>query len=183
MHGVILYGPPGAGKNTVTRALHRHDSTYALFQRLKVGEGRITGYRMSTASDIDAIRADGQVIWENRRYGALYVVDRPTLFADLVDHIPVLHLGQVEAIDAVVGATPGARWVVAYLWCPRDIAAARISNRGTGDLDARLDAWDATPPPQHPHVSINTADVSPRDAAQQIRDSFTTSHANAGPVK
>jgi guanylate kinase len=52
-------------------------------------------------------------------------------------------LGQVEAVKAVAGALP-TQWVTACLWCPRDVAAMRIAQRGTGDAGARLRAWDET---------------------------------------
>ncbi|MGH3686136.1 MAG: hypothetical protein ACRDRU_06545 [Pseudonocardiaceae bacterium] len=76
---VILYGPPAAGKDTVTNALTWLDSSYQLYQRLKVGAGRTAGYRRTTLSHVDALRSAGCVIWETRRYGALYVIDRASL--------------------------------------------------------------------------------------------------------
>lgn len=50
MPAVMLYGPPAAGKDTVTEALIRLDRSYRLYQRLKVGAGRTDGYRMTTLS-------------------------------------------------------------------------------------------------------------------------------------
>lgn len=97
------------------------------------------------------------------------VVDRPALLERLSDHIPVLHLGQPEAVDAVVQATPSARWLVVYLWCPRDIAADRIVARDTGDAEARLHAWDETPSLPGAHLSINTAETTPDAAAREIQ--------------
>jgi ATP-dependent 26S proteasome regulatory subunit len=35
--GVILYGPPGAGKDTITAELSRLRPEFTLFQRLKAG--------------------------------------------------------------------------------------------------------------------------------------------------
>jgi len=35
--GVLLYGPPAAGKDTVSAALIAVDARYVLFERLKVG--------------------------------------------------------------------------------------------------------------------------------------------------
>lgn len=50
--GVILYGPPGAGKDTVTAELVQQDPSYALFERLKAGPGRTpaTGSHRSSTS-------------------------------------------------------------------------------------------------------------------------------------
>lgn len=168
MRGVILYGPPAAGKDTVTRALCALDERYDLFLRLKAGPGRTAGYRLATEHQLDKLRRQGDIIWENRRYGAVYVVDRPTLASYLGKGIPILHLGQIEAVKAVTYAASNARWLVTYLWCPRDIAAARIAERGTGDASARLTAWDETKPLLDAGLQINTAQVSPEDAAQAI---------------
>jgi guanylate kinase len=169
MPAVMLYGPPAAGKDTVTKALTRLDNSYRLHQRLKVGAGRATGYRMTTQSHITALRSAGSVVWETRRYDALYVVDRASLTNMLEVCIPVLHVGQVEAVKAVTTALPPARqWVTVWLWCPRDVAAARITKRGTGDTASRLRAWDETAPLPDADISVNTADVHPADAAATI---------------
>ncbi len=165
---MILYGPPGAGKDTITRTLQELDPRYVLYPRLKAGQGERTGYRMTTRSALDALRSQGEIVWENQRYDSVYAVDRESLAQRLEEHVPVLHLGQVEAIDAVVGATPRTRWLVVHLWCPRDVAAERIAARGHGDAAARLRAWDDTRSPARYDVAIDTAETTPDDAAQEI---------------
>lgn len=52
MPAVILYGPPAAGKNTVTKALNELNDDYRMYERLKVGPGRTSGYRISEPSRI-----------------------------------------------------------------------------------------------------------------------------------
>jgi guanylate kinase len=99
---VMLYGPPAAGKNTATEALVRLDDSYQIYERLKVGAGRTAGYRMTTLSHVDALRSAGSLVWETRRYDALYVVDRTSLTDMLEVCIPVVHLGQAEAVKAVI---------------------------------------------------------------------------------
>lgn len=169
MPTVILYGPPAAGKDTVTKALTRLDESYRLYRRLKVGAGRTTGYRMTTLSHVNALRSAGSVVWETRRYDALYVVDQASMTDMLEVYIPVLHVGQVGAVKAVTTTLPPAiQWVTVWLWCPRDVATARITKRGTGDTIARLRAWDETAPLPNADISINTADVHPADAAAAI---------------
>jgi guanylate kinase len=169
MLGVMLYGPPASGKDTVTKALHRLDPSCVLFPRLKVGGGRTTSYRMTDSASVEALRMRGDVIWENHRYGALYLIDRPALVHRLQHHVPVLHLGQPEAIDAVIAATPGTSWAIVALWCPREVAAQRLTARGSDDVAARLCAWDTTPPIARAALTLNTAKHSPDAAARLIK--------------
>lgn len=168
MPGVILYGPPAAGKDAVTEALVELDENYCFYQRLKVGAGRTSGYRMTTLEHIDALRRAGDVIWENRRYDALYVVDRASLVELLNVCVPVLHLGQIQAVQAVTEAMPGTQWVIVGLWCPRDVAARRLAERGTGDTVTRLRAWDETPLLPSAHLTINTAGIDPAGVAGTV---------------
>lgn len=173
MRGVILYGPPAAGKDTVTRALHSIDPAYQLFPRLKVGPGRTRGYRMTNLENLEQMRSSDDVVWENRRYGAIYVVDRTRLEADLKGHIPVLHLGQIEAVQAIWSSVSAARWLTVYLYCNRAVARERIHARSTGDTEARLRAWDETHPLMDADFTIDTGSVSPGKAARQIHERFT----------
>ena len=170
--GVNLYGPPAAGKDTITEALHRLNPRYRLFRRLKAGAGRTAGYRMSTSAALDELRQSRDLIWENRRYGALYAVDRPALLNDLATGYPVLHLGQVEAIEAVVKSTPDAKWSVVYLWCPRDVAEKRLMARNPADVERRLEAWDQTMPLEGADLTIDTGHVTPDAAAEEIHRLF-----------
>ena len=75
--GVILYGPPASGKDTVTAALTELNPRYAQFARLKVGAGKSAGYRMGTAEQLRELEAAGDVVYANTRYGNTYVIDRP----------------------------------------------------------------------------------------------------------
>jgi guanylate kinase len=175
MPAVILHGPPAAGKDTVTKALTRLDESYRLYRRLKVGAGRTAGYRMTTSSHINTLRSAGSVVWENRRYDALYVIDRVWLTGMLETCIPVLHVGQPEAVEAVTAALPPAtQWITVWLWCPRDVAAGRITERGTADTAERLRAWDETAPLPEADISINTAETHPIDAAATIHSQVHT---------
>jgi guanylate kinase len=169
MRGVILYGPPAAGKDTVTAALSALDPNYRHFRRVKVGGGRSTGYRMSDESHVAALRTRGDIVWENRRYGALYVVDRPGLRADLVESVPVVHVGQVGAVEAIRSQTPEAHWTPVYLWCPRPTAKQRMIDRGDDDVPERLCVWDSTPPlAAQGVVRIDTSTSTPEQTARHI---------------
>lgn len=166
--GVILYGPPAAGKDTVDAALRALSDDYVHFARVKVGEGRREGYRMATSAALQDLREHGGVVWENSRYGATYVVDRPGLIDALGRGVPILHLGQVEAVDAVVSTVSGALWVVVSLWCPENVAVDRLRQRGSVDVTARLEAWRATPELGVADLRFDTSMVQPCDAARRI---------------
>lgn len=172
-HGVVLYGPPAAGKDTVTRALTELNSRYAQFARLKVGSGKSSGYRMGTAEQLHALEAAGDVVYANARYGNTYVIDRPGLDAAFEAGVPVVHLGQVDGIQALVDGYR-ADWVVVLLWCSRDATARRSEGRGDADTAARLAAWDATREDLDVHVAmtwdltVDTTTASPQESARRI---------------
>lgn len=168
MNGVILYGPPASGKDTVTAELARLDQRYRLFRRAKHGPGRTTGYRMITAAELAELRARDEVVWENDRYGATYVVDRAHLHATATAGIVVLHLGQVQAVRTVLAAVPEVEWLTVELWCPRTVAAQRIAARTTGDDDARLAAFDQTVRLVDAQLRIDTGVLSAEQAAHRI---------------
>ncbi|MEV6432968.1 hypothetical protein [Nocardia sp. NPDC051463] len=174
---IVMYGPPAAGKDTVTSALAEADPKFRHYQRLKVGPGRAAGYRIGSADDLAQLVAAGDVIYANQRYGATYVIDRSELAALLdAGDTPVLHVGQPEAIDALLTAVPTVRWVIVELWCPRDVAAARSAARGTNDTAARLAAWDATPRLATADIRVDTSTVDPVSAARRITETVQAAH-------
>lgn len=168
MIGVILYGPPASGKDTVTAELHRLDQRYRLFRRAKHGPGRTTGYRMITAAELDELRCRGEIVWENARYDATYVVDRTHLHATAAAGIVVLHLGQVQAVRTVLAAVPEVEWLTVELWCPRTVATQRIAARTTDDDHARLAAFDQTDRLVDADLRIDTGVLSAEQAAHRI---------------
>ncbi|MGK5675046.1 kinase [Micromonospora sp. URMC 106] len=172
--GIILYGPPAVGKDTITRCLEALHERYALFPRLKAGRGRTNGYRATTPAEIEELRRRGDILWEDQRQGATYAIDRSRLTARLAEHVPVVHLGQVGGIDAVTGAIPGTRWVVVFVWCPREMVEVRLRNRGIEDPAEALRAWDAAPLiSDRADLTINTLLYDPEDAARQIHEYVT----------
>ncbi|MFI8454192.1 guanylate kinase [Kitasatospora sp. NPDC085464] len=181
-HGLILYGPPAAGKDTVTRALRDISPEYRLFSRLKVGSGKSAGYRMGTAEQLAELEAAGDVIYLNRRYGNTYVIDRPGMDEAFMMGIPVVHLGQVEGINALTKGYP-ADWSVVLLWCSRESTASRSAGRGDADTADRLSAWDATQadvdahPGQTWDLTVDTGNVEPAEAARLINDLLSRDHA------
>lgn len=167
--GVVLYGAPASGKDTVTAELTRLNPRFQLFERLKEGPGRTTGYRMVTREQFDHFVDSGEVIWWNARYNARYAIDRTGLLHQLsLGRLPVIHAGQPKVIHAVEDATPGVRWVVVELQTDRDTAHARIVARATGDTAERLHAWEQTPPLAEADLRIDTSSTEPETAARAI---------------
>ncbi|MGW6488155.1 phosphotransferase-like protein [Streptomyces sp. NPDC055056] len=171
--GVVLYGPPAAGKDTITAALTELRSTYGQFARLKVGTGKSAGYRMGTAEQLRELEAAGDVVYANSRYGNTYAIDRPGLDDAFEAGVPVVHLGQIDGIHALVDGYP-ADWSVVLLWCPREVTEQRSAKRGDSDTAARLAAWDATRTDLDAHPSmtwdltIDTTVAAPPHAARLI---------------
>lgn len=164
---IVLYGPPASGKDTVTTALHRLDSKYIQFPRLKSGPGRRQGYRMTTPEQLDALATNGDLIWQNEVYGARYAIDRQGLTDAALDHVPVVHVGQPKAVDAIRHGWRGSTLAVA-LWCDRSIAAERLRARDPASITERLAVWDATAPLDSADRSINTGKTDPDQTAAII---------------
>ncbi|MDQ0408705.1 guanylate kinase [Streptomyces sp. NPDC000349] len=171
--GVILYGPPASGKDTVTAALSALDSKYAQFARLKVGTGKSAGYRMGTAEQLHELETAGDVVYANARYGNTYAIDRPGVDAAFAAGLPVVHLGQIDGIRALVNGYP-ADWSIVLLWCPREVSEQRSAGRGDSDTAARLAAWDATREDLNAHpgmvwdLTVDTTAAAPKDSARLI---------------
>ncbi|WP_405769893.1 guanylate kinase [Streptomyces sp. NBC_01538] len=178
--GILLYGPPAAGKDTITAALTELDARYVPFARLKVGAGKSEGYRMGTAEHLSGLETRGDVIYRNERYGNIYVVDRPGLDQAMEGgRTPVVHLGQMAGMEQVTALFP-AHWVRVLLWCSKETTAQRSPQRGDTDTAARLAAWDATQADlaAHPRAQwelrVDTDATAPRQAAQRIDDIVRT---------
>ncbi|GII26518.1 guanylate kinase [Planosporangium mesophilum] len=171
--GVILYGPPASGKDTITTELLALDPHYVAYQRLKVGGGKSHGYRVIATERLRELESRGAVLYSNSRYGNVYAVDRESVAALIqAGRIPVLHLGQVQGITAVE-AFP-ARWVRVLLWCARATTAERVAGRGDSDIGDRLRAWDETRRDLREHANIQfdaiirTDEVAASTAARMI---------------
>lgn len=179
--GVLLYGPPAAGKSTITQALTSSDDRFQLFQRLKVGRGRRTEYRMTTSTRLQQLREAGGIIWENVVYGATYAIDRQELSRMVASGVrPVIHLGQPEAVKVLLSHT-SLTWLVVSLRCPRKVALARMSARGTGDDHARMRVWDQTVIPPFKDLDVDTSVSTPEEAAALIRSALEASVKSVVP--
>lgn len=128
---------------------------------------------MGTTAQLRELKAAGDVVYANLRYGNTYVLDRPGLDSAFTSGVPVVHLGQIDGIRALVtGYT--ADWSVVLLWCPREVTAQRSAGRGDSDTATRLAAWDATREDLDAHpdlawdLTVDTTTTAPQDAARLI---------------
>ncbi|RSN05996.1 kinase [Streptomyces sp. WAC 05977] len=169
--GLVLYGPPAVGKSTVTDALTALDPRFALFPVVKAGPGRTMGYAMITGDEFAERAAAGDFVFAWERYDAQYAISASALtrFAD-EGLVPVVHLGSVAAVQAVT-AVPSQHWTVVQLWAGRDVCEDRARRRGTGDVAARMIAYDQTAKLVNDAVelTLDTSLTSPAGAAQAIR--------------
>ncbi|MBB2912435.1 guanylate kinase [Streptosporangium becharense] len=142
--GIVLYGPPASGKDTVTAALARLDARFSLLPKLKVGTGRGEGYEFVSAERLAMLRDAGRLVAETHRYGNVYAVDR--LMIDerrAAGHVPVTHMGNLADLRRLIGTTPDS-WLRVLLWVPREVTEQRSKARGDVDTGRRLAAWDET---------------------------------------
>ncbi|MDL4773621.1 guanylate kinase [Actinomadura xylanilytica] len=173
--GVILYGPPTSGKDTVTAALARQDERLTLLTKLKLGAGRSTGYRYVSPDDLNTLRTAGRLLVETHRYGNRYAVDRDDVDAlTTTGRIPVAHMGNVADLQRLRAAVPLA-WTAVLLWIPREVCAERSRLRGDADRPKRLQAWDETYADLQTagetkpfDLTINTDESEPAEAARRI---------------
>ncbi|MFE2871859.1 guanylate kinase [Embleya sp. NPDC059259] len=148
---------------------------------------------MTDPDTLADLRRAGLIVHGNRRYEAEYATDAPELDRLTADgRIPVVHVGQVEALSAL--AAYPAHWTRVLLWCSEDVTAKRSANRGDSDGAARLKAWTETHADlkAHPNVLwsliVRTDHTSPDDTAELIRravsdrtpDRFTSAHLLQG---
>ncbi|MFI0352513.1 guanylate kinase [Actinomadura sp. 9N407] len=172
--GVILYGPPTSGKDTITAELARQDDRFALLAKLKAGTGRTTGYRSVSADDLTALREAGRLVVETGRYGNRYAVDRHDIEAITeAGRVPVVHMGNLADLDRLRASVP-LDWTAVLLWVPREVCAERSRQRGDADTPKRLRAWDETDADLRAadalpfDLAVHTDQAEPAEAARQV---------------
>ncbi|WP_169953712.1 guanylate kinase [Microbispora sp. H11081] len=187
--GVVLYGPPASGKNTITAAMQRHDPRFRLLPKLKVGTGRADGYEFVTTERLDELRRAGRLLLETHRYGNVYAVDRRQI-EDMTaaGQAPVAHMGNIADLRRLVGHTPDA-WLRVLLWVPREATEQRSTGRGDADTAQRLKAWDETLADLTAntddgffHLRIDTDRLDAETAAREITRAFLALTKAANPA-
>ncbi|MFP3990303.1 guanylate kinase [Streptomyces sp. E11-3] len=168
----------------MTAELARLRPEYTLFERLKAGPGRTTGYRLTTADHIEELSRAGDLLYRNARYGADYAIDRPGVSALLQSgRVPVLHMGQVAGASAV--ATFPIQWVKVLLWCPLEVTEQRCEGRGDKNVDARVKVWHETRQDLLDHAAepwslvVRTDQLSPVQAARAVDEARSVGRAAA----
>lgn len=174
--GVVLYGPPASGKDTVTIALCELDARFTMFRRLRVSATPKAGYRSISASNADSLASQGEVVYENSRYGNRYIVDRAEIERlTAAELVPVLHLGQIAGVRAVQAY---GSWLAVSLNCSRETTLSRARARGDADVSDRLEAWDQTAADVAAHsdfrfdLVIDSEAITPSEAAAEISHHF-----------
>lgn len=177
--GVVLYGPPASGKDTVTAALCELDARFTMFRRLRVSSAPKPGYRSISAGNADSLASQGGVVYENSRYGNRYIVDRAEIERlTAAELVPVLHLGQIAGVRAV---RAHGSWLAVSLNCSRETTLSRSMARGDADVPERLEAWDQTAADVAANsdfrfdLIIDSEAVAPSDAAAEIAHHFERS--------
>ncbi|MCG5220424.1 guanylate kinase [Streptosporangium sp. KLBMP 9127] len=190
VQGVVLYGPPASGKDTVTAALHELDPRFVLLPKLKVGTGRSAGYEFVSAEHLDKLREAGRLIAETRRYGNVYAIDRHAIETrHAAGCVPVAHMGNIPDLRRLIGRIPDA-WLRVLLWVPRHITEQRSTERGDPDTAKRLSAWDETLSDLETntdagffHLRIHTDRLSPDAAASEIMNAYDRLHTAGSSPK
>ncbi|GIH91270.1 guanylate kinase [Planobispora siamensis] len=177
--GIVLYGPPASGKDTVTATLHRLDARFVLLPKLKVGTGRSDGYEFVSAEHLERLRNEGRLLAETHRYGNIYAIDRQAIETrHAAGAVPVVHMGNVPDLRRLIGSDPDG-WLRVLLWVPRETTAQRSSARGDPDTARRLAAWDETLADLEAnadagffHLRLHTDHLSPYAAAREIMTAY-----------
>ncbi|MEV8630710.1 guanylate kinase [Streptosporangium sp. NPDC051023] len=192
--GIVLYGPPASGKDTITTALYRLDLRFVLLPKLKAGTGRAEGYELVTAERLATLRGAGRLVVETHRYGNTYAVDQQSI-DDLTTAgiVPIAHMGNIADLRRLVGREPDS-WLRVLLWVPREVTEQRSHDRGDADTGKRLAAWDETLADLEAntdkgffHLRIHTDQLSADAAAREIMTAYDRlrtagrSHEEANP--
>lgn len=169
MKGLVLIGPPAAGKDTITDIVEQR-SNLRLLKKAKAGSGRSAGYRLVSMEEFDECVARGEMVSTVERYGNRYGVMRADVAAiQQAGDIPVIHTASVE--EALTLAADGM--ALCLIWCSRSESADRLRHRDQSTVDERLAVWDQLQDDldviaKHLDLVIDTTDQSASAVASTI---------------
>lgn len=124
--GILLAGPPGSGKRTVTFALASLRLSYAPFPALTVARQPSIHAAPTTQRYLEELRAWAQIFHEYTAEGATYAYDRERLSKLRTQgRIPVACVDDVDALPAF--EREDVDWLRILLWCPREEAERRLT--------------------------------------------------------
>lgn len=118
--GIVLAGPPGAGKRTTVFALETLSRRYVRFPALTTARHSPLDVTPASAAHIAELRAWAQVFHEVTRDGAAHVHDRVRL-----DHIREAGGLPVVTVDAPASLDAFPNWLPVLLRCPPDTPRMR----------------------------------------------------------
>lgn len=138
MKGLVLLGPPAAGKDTITTLLEQR-SDLRLVRKVKAGSGRAAGYRLVSSETFDGHAERGEMISAVERYGNRYGVLRSDVVAVQQDgHVPVVHTASPDEAKRLVEEG----MALCLIWCSRSTSSERLNARDQSSVAERLAVWD-----------------------------------------
>lgn len=126
--GIVLAGPPGAGKRTTAFALTALGRRYERLPALTTARESTLDIERATPAHIDELRAWAQVLHESDRQGGAHVYDHERLRAIRdAGRFAVVTLDTTSALDAFARESPD--WLAVLLHGPYDQARTTVARR------------------------------------------------------
>ena len=163
MFGVILYGPPGSGKSTITKLLQQTLRGGTKIRLIKVANGTNDEYLHMSRAEFNKIEPFN-ILWSTERYGTTYAIRKDSIVHLESSLTPIIELGQAKAIKAVEAATD-YKWFKVSLQCTKETAARRLTSRKR--QEERIDNWHNTEPIDA-DVTLDTTHLSVAETKQLI---------------
>lgn len=179
MRGLILYGAPASGKHTIAKFLETSGLGYENYPKLKLGHGKVAGYRMITAEQMRQVNQHRLLVQYNERYGNWYAVEKYLIYKMLGQgKVPIFHMGVSAGISEIINFAPG-QWLKVWLRCSPMEARQRLTTRGEIDVEDRMTVWEIIEkegrqcPIGFFNLEIRTDEVDPAEAGIMVDEAWT----------